>query len=125
MKRILLSEKKKNLRKQRVKAKIFRGGVTRPRLCVSKTNKHIFLQIIDDLKGVTLASASDKEVKGPKGAPLGDKKRMEIAKELGGLIAKKALEKKVKQIVFDRNRFTYHGVVKMIAEGAREGGLEF
>jgi len=119
MKKVIINTKRATQRKERVKAKIYRGGVTRPRLSVSKTNKHIFLQIIDDLKGVTLASASDKEIKGK------EKKRVEIAAELGKLIAARAQEKKVKKIVFDRNKYNYHGTVKAIADGAREGGLEF
>ena len=119
MKRISESQQRNMLRAGRVKAKIFRGGITRPRLSVSKTNKHIFLQVIDDIKGITLVSAYDKEVKGK------DKKPMEIAVEVGKLIAKKALEKDVKKVVFDRSRFNYHGIVKAIADGAREGGLEF
>lgn len=119
MKKVSTKDQRNILRKNRVKAKIQRGGVTRPRLCVSKTNKHIFLQIIDDLKGVTLVSANDKEIKGK------EKKMIEIAADLGKLIASKAIEKKIKQVVFDRNKFNYHGIVKMIAESAREGGLEF
>lgn len=117
MRKIELSKKKSDQRRGRVKAKIYRGGVNAPRLSVSKTNKHIFLQIIDDLKGVTLVSAYDKEAKGKTG--------IEIAAEMGRLIAKKAGEKKIKKIVFDRNRYSYHGVVKAIADGAREGGLDF
>lgn len=119
MKKILLKEKKKILRKQRIRAKIFRGGITRPRLSVFKSNKHIFLQVIDDAKGVTLVSASDKELKGK------SKKKIEAAYEIGQLIAKKAQEAKIKKVVFDRNKYAYHGIIKAVAEGAREGGLEF
>lgn len=119
MKKVLVSEKRKALRKNRTRAKIFRGGINRPRLCVSKTNKHLFLQIIDDIKGITLASIYDNEIK------MKDGKRIDIAKEMGKKIAEKAAEKKVKKVVFDRGRFAYHGIVKTIAEGAREGGLEF
>ncbi|HRY60304.1 MAG TPA: 50S ribosomal protein L18 [Patescibacteria group bacterium] len=119
MKKISTQDQRNILRKNRVKAKIQRGGITRPRFCVSKTNKHIFLQIIDDIKGVTLVSASDKDVKGK------DKKKIDIASELGKIIAAKAIEKKIKKVVFDRNKYNYHGIVKLIADGAREGGLEF
>ena len=119
MKKVLDTIRKSDQRKGRVKAKIHRGGISRPRLSVSKTNKHIFLQIIDDIERKTIVSASDEELKA-KG-----KKRMEIASELGKLIATKSLAKKVKKIVFDRNRYAYHGIVKSIADGAREGGLEF
>jgi len=117
MKKTELSKKKSDQRRGRVKAKIYRGGISAPRLSVSKTNKHIFLQIIDDLKGITLVSAYDKEAKGKTG--------MEVANEMGKIIAKKAGEKKIKKIVFDRNRYSYHGIVKAIADGAREGGLQF
>lgn len=120
MKKTSIADERKQLRKDRVKGKIHRGGITRPRLCVSKTNKHIFLQVIDDISGKTLVSAYDKEVGAGK-----NKKRIDIAREIGGLIAKKALEKKVKSVVFDRNRYNYHGIVKVIADSAREGGLEF
>ena len=116
MKKVLKKEKKQLLRKGRIKAKIFRGGITRPRLNVSKSNKHLFLQIIDDIKGVTLLSIHDNQIKGK------DKKMMEKASEMGKLLAEKAITKDIKKIVFDRNKFAYHGIVKAVAEGAREGG---
>lgn len=90
----------------------------RPRLCVFRSNKHIYAQIIDDEKGITLVSASDLELKSKKN-------RIETAFEVGKLIAKKALEKKIEKVVFDRSRYKYHGRVKSLAEGAREGGLKF
>ena len=85
-----------------------------------KTNKNIIAQIIDDTKGVTLAYVStlDKEIKTKKA-------NSEAAKEVGTLIAKKALEKNIKTVVFDRGGFVYHGVVKELADAAREAGLEF
>lgn len=119
MKKVLISEKRRLLRKKRVKARIFRGGINRPRLCVSKSNKHIFLQIIDDIKSVTLVSLSDKEIK------VGDKPRMDVAREMGKKIAEKAIAAKIKKVVYDRGKYTYHGIIKAVAEGAREGGLEF
>lgn len=119
MKKIAIKEQRRLLRKKKVKAKIFRGGINRPRLCVSKTNKHLFLQIIDDNKGVTLVSLSDKEIKAK------DKARMDIAVEMGKKIAEKAIAAKIKKVVFDRGKYTYHGIIKAVAEGAREGGLEF
>lgn len=118
MKKISEVQKRNIQRKRRVKGKIFRGGISAPRLSVFKSNKHIFVQVIDDMKRVTLASAGDNEIKG-------DKQRMELASELGKLIAKKATEKKVKKVIFDRGRYNYHGIVKAIADGAREGGLKF
>ena len=103
----------------RVRRKIS-GTPECPRLCVYRSNSNIYAQIIDDVAGNTLVSCStlDKEVK-TKHA------NKEAAKEVGTLIAKKATEKKIKQVVFDRGGYIYHGVVKELAEAAREGGLEF
>ena len=103
----------------RVRTKIS-GTAECPRLCVYRSNSNIYAQIIDDVAGNTLVSAStlDKEVK-TKHA------NKEAAKEVGTLIAKKAAEKKIKQVVFDRGGYIYHGVVKELAEAAREAGLEF
>ena len=103
----------------RVRRKIS-GTPECPRLCVYRSNSNIYAQIIDDVAGNTLVSAStlDKEVK-TKHA------NKEAAKEVGTLIAKKATEKKIKQVVFDRGGYIYHGVVKELAEAAREAGLEF
>ncbi len=96
------------------------GTPERPRLCVYRSNQNIYTQIIDDVAGVTLASAStlDKEVK-TKHA------NKEAAKEVGTLIAKRAIEKNIKDVVFDRGGYIYHGVVKEVAEAAREAGLVF
>ena len=111
--------KRKERRKQRIRAKIF-GTKEKPRLCVFRSKKNIWVQIIDDKKGHTLISASSKEVNL-------DKKltKKEIAFKVGKLIAKKALEVGIKEIVFDRKGYRYHGRVKSLAEGAREGGLQF
>ncbi len=106
-------------RHKRVRRKI--SGTTEcPRLCVYRSNTNLYVQIIDDTKAVTLASAStlDKEIKTKHS-------NKEAAKELGALIAKRALEKDIKNVVFDRGGYIYHGVVKELAEAAREGGLEF
>tara|TARA_Y100000310_G_C20491436_1_gene719429 strand:+ start:537 stop:896 length:360 start_codon:yes stop_codon:yes gene_type:complete len=107
-------------RHKKVKAKIA-GIKTRPRLCVFRSNKHIYAQIIDDASGVTLASSSDKEkdfakVKGSKTL---------IAKEVGKNLSKKAQKKKISEVVFDRSGFIFTGRVKALAEGAREEGLKF
>lgn len=109
----------KTRRHIRVRRKIS-GTPECPRLCVYRSNRNLFLQIIDDVAGNTLVSAStlDKEVK-EKHA------NKEAAKEVGALIAKKALEKNIKTVVFDRGGHIYHGVVKEVAEAAREAGLEF
>ncbi|MDO8470356.1 MAG: 50S ribosomal protein L18 [bacterium] len=93
-------------------------GAGKPRLCVFRSLKHISVQLIDDEKGITLAFATDIEVQG-KG-----KKPLEISREVGKLLAEKALKKDIKEAVFDRAGYKYHGNVKAIAEGAREGGLK-
>ena len=92
----------------------------RPRLCVFRSNSNLYVQLVDDVAGNTLAQAStlDKEVK-TKHA------NKEAAKEVGALIAKRALDKKIDTVVFDRGGYIYHGVVKELAEAAREGGLKF
>ena len=103
----------------RVRTKIS-GTTERPRLCIYRSNTNLYAQLIDDSKGITIASAStlDKEVKTKHS-------NCEAAKEVGALIAKRAIDKKVKTVVFDRSGYIYHGVVKEFAEAAREGGLEF
>ena len=103
----------------RVRRKIS-GTADRPRLCIYRSNTNLYVQIIDDVAGNTIVSAStlDKEIK-TKHA------NKEAAKELGTLIAKKASDKKIETVVFDRGGYIYHGVVKELAEAAREGGLKF
>ena len=103
----------------RVRRKIS-GTAECPRLCVFRSNSNLYVQVIDDVKGVTLTQAStiDKEVK-TKHA------NKEAAKEVGALIAKRAKEKKIVDVVFDRSGYQYHGVVKELAESARQGGLNF
>ena len=106
-------------RHARVRKKIS-GTAARPRLNVFRSTKHIYAQLIDDVAGVTLASASSME-KGFEG--FGGNK--EAAKKVGMAIARKAQEKGLSEIVFDRSGYIYHGRVKELAEGAREGGLKF
>ncbi len=103
----------------RVRTKVS-GTSERPRLCVYRSNTNLYVQIIDDVAGNTLVSAStlDKQIK----TKYANK---QAAKELGTLIAKKALDKKIDTVVFDRGGYVYHGVVKELAEAAREGGLKF
>lgn len=105
-------------RHRRVRGKIS-GTAERPRLDVFRSSKHIYAQIIDDSTGTTLCAAStlDKGFDGFGG-------NVEAAAKVGKSIAEKALEKGIKQVVFDRGGFVYHGRVKALAEGAREGGLE-
>lgn len=105
-------------RHQRFRRRIS-GTKSRPRLSVYRSLKHLYAQLIDDERGITLAAASDLELKKVPG------QKQELAREIGRLIAKRALEKKIKKAVFDRGGFKYHGQVKALAEGAREGGLEF
>jgi large subunit ribosomal protein L18 len=112
-----IKKEKKMRRKLRVRAKIS-GTNERPRLSVSRSNKHIVVQLIDDTQDKTLIFASDLILK-KKG------KKTDLARETGRLIAKMAVEKKIKKVVFDRGGHKYHGRVKAVAEGAREGGLEF
>lgn len=89
------------------------------RLSVFRSNKYISAQIIDDTKGETLVSVSEGELKETKGT------KTERAKNLGLILAKKARDKKISKVVFDRGEFAYHGRVKALAQGAREGGLKF
>lgn len=98
------------------------------RLSVFRSNKHIYGQIIDDSQGKTLVAATDAGnlPAGKAGsADLGNLTKTEKAREVGKFLAKKALEKKITEIIFDRGRFRYHGRVKALADGAREGGLKF
>lgn len=109
-------------RKKRIRKTIF-GTQDRPRMSVFRSAKHIYAQIIDDTTGVTLVSAStlDKEFKelGASG------KKCDIAKSVGSLIGKRALDKGVKKVVLDRNGYLYHGRIKALADAARETGLNF
>ncbi|MCD6267668.1 MAG: 50S ribosomal protein L18 [Thermotogaceae bacterium] len=117
------SKNERRLRRhRRVRKKVF-GTPERPRLCVFRSNKHIYAQIIDDTIGHTLVSAStlDPELR----EKLQKTWNKEAAREVGKLIAKRALEKGIKKVVFDRGGYKYHGRVKELAEGAREGGLVF
>ena len=109
----------KDKRHLRVRKKIS-GTAECPRLCVCRTNKNLFVQVIDDVAGKTLASAStlDKEIKIKHS-------NKEAAKEVGALIAKRAIEKNIETVVFDGGGYIYHGVVKELADAAREGGLKF
>ena len=96
------------------------GTPETPRLCVFRSNSNIYAQIIDDVSGKTLVSASSLEKDFDKS---GDKK--EVAKKVGVAVGKKAVEADIKAVVFDRGGYQYHGRIKELADGAREGGLEF
>ena len=110
---------KRNRIKRRVRGKIS-GSAELPRLSVYKSNKEIYAQLIDDKAGVTIASASSRakgvDAKGTK---------VEVSTAVGKAIAQKAVAAGVEKVVFDRNGFVYHGRVKALADGAREGGLQF
>ena len=110
-------------RKQRVRNALRRSAEGRPRLSVFRSSKHIYAQVIDDLRGETLASASSLEKSlrevGNTGA------NIDAAKAVGKLLAERAAQKGVKEVVFDRGSYLYHGRVKALADAAREGGLSF
>ncbi len=108
-------------RKPRIRKKIS-GTEVRPRLVVFRSNQHIYAQLVDDVKGVTLA-ASSTQVLSKDGEAL--KANKDSATKVGKDIAAKALDKKIESVVFDRNGYIYHGKIKALADGAREGGLKF
>ncbi len=126
--RKLLKKEKRNRRHKRVRAKIF-GTTEKPRLCVFRSNKHIYTQLINDEQGRILLAADDKSFLDVSQKDQKDKKKtggkIAIALEVGKLIAEKALKQKIKKVVFDRSGYKYYGRVKALAEGAREKGLEF
>lgn len=105
-------------RHKRIRSKI-KGTSQRPRLSVFRSSKHIYAQIIDDVAHNTLAAISDVSIK------KGKMTKSELAKKIGQELAKKAKGKDIKNIVFDRGGYKYHGRIKMVADGAREEGLEF
>jgi len=127
---VLEKQKKRYRRHKKVRAKVF-GTSKVPRLCVFRSNKHIYAQLVDDEKRKTILSSSDQESK----TQIKKKKikenqkpltgKVAIAYEVGKLIAEKALKEKIKEVVFDRGGYKYHGRVKALAEGARGGGLKF
>ena len=108
-------------RHQRIRNKIS-GTAERQRLCVFRSLNHIYAQVIDDVKGVTIASAStvEKEV----ASQVAEMKKIEAAKFIGDLIAKRAMDKDIKEVVFDRGGYVYTGRVAAVADGAREAGLK-
>ena len=103
------------VRKRRIRKKVL-GSVERPRLCVTRSNRYLVAQIIDDSKGVTVLSER---------STAGKTVNLALAAELGKNVAKKALEKGISNVVFDRGGFVYHGRIAALAKGAREGGLVF
>jgi len=135
-----MKKEKRYRRHRRVRAKIS-GSANRPRLCVFRSNKHIYAQLVDDEKSYTILSSSDLELKKSKIKEQKSERKLKekeieeeeksisgkvaIAYEVGKLIAEKALKKKIKKAVFDRGGYKYHGRVKALAQGARDAGLKF
>jgi len=119
---VLVKELARKKRHRRVRKKVF-GTPERPRLVIFRSNKNIYAQAIDDLRGATIVSASslDKELKG-EGTP---EKKAATAEKVGALIAQRLQKKNISKAVFDRNGYRFHGRVKSLAEGAREKGLMF
>jgi len=109
-------------RHKRIRKKVF-GTPERPRMCVFKSNRYIYVQVIDDTTGNTLVAASSLEPE-LKSKFMG-RINLESAKEVGKLVAERALAKGIKKVVFDRGGYIYHGRVKVLAEAAKEAGLEF
>jgi large subunit ribosomal protein L18 len=109
-------------RKRRIRKKMVGTG-NRPRLCVFRSAKHIYAQVVDDSLGQTLATASSLEKTVRENAE--SKNKLRAANTVGKIIGQRALEKGVKKIVFDRNGFLYHGRIKAVSDGAREAGLKF
>ena len=110
-------------RKRRVRLALRRSGGGRPRLSVFRSSKHIYAQVIDDARGETLASASSLEKEMRAGSNTGAD--IDAAKAVGRLLAERAVKKGVKEVVFDRGGYLYHGRVKALADAARESGLSF
>jgi large subunit ribosomal protein L18 len=116
----MLEKNRKRLRRKVHIRKRVSGTAERPRMTVTKSNRHISMQVVDDTKGCTLASAStlEKELKNIKATVAG-------AGQLGEIMGKRLLEKNIKTVVFDRNGYLYHGIVKALADGSRKAGIEF
>ena len=119
LQKMLEKDRKRLRRKVHIRKRVC-GTTERPRMTVTKSNRHLSIQIIDDTKGCTLASAStlEKELRNIKAT-------VEGAGQLGEIMGKRLLEKNIKSVVFDRNGYLYHGIVKALADGSRKAGIEF
>lgn len=125
MKEIKLKAIRKERRTKRVRGKILGKG-NLPRLTVFRSNQYIYAQVIDDSGGKTLVAANEKELPDlPAGRQDVKMSKAQKAIEVGKRLAKKAISKKIKNVVFDKGAYKYHGRIKALAEGAREGGLQF
>jgi large subunit ribosomal protein L18 len=120
---MISKQERYEFRKIRTRNSLFEHGIKLPRLSVYRGTKYIYAQVVDDLKGMTLAAASsmDKEIKGK----FKSGKSVDSAKVVGTLLAKRAVAKGVKAVCFDRGGRIYHGRIKALADAAREGGLRF
>jgi large subunit ribosomal protein L18 len=119
MKRLVLKNARRTRRKMHVRKRIT-GTVERPRISVFKSNRHLYVQVIDDSAGNTILSVSSRA-----GDTKGLRPTIEDGAKLGEVLGKKMKEKKIARAVFDRNGYLYHGVVKAVADGARKAGIEF
>jgi large subunit ribosomal protein L18 len=119
LQKMLEKDRKRLRRKIHIRKRLF-GTAERPRMTITKSNRRISVQVIDDSKGHTLVSAStlEKELKNIKAT-------VEGAGKLGEIMGKRLLEKNIKTVVFDRNGYLYHGIVKALADGSRKAGIEF
>lgn len=120
---MISKQERYQFRKDRTRRSLQANAFTRPRLSVYRSDKHLYAQVVDDAKGMTLASASsvDKELKDK----VKSGKSLETAKVVGALVAKRAIEKGVKEVCFDRGGRIFHGRIKALADAAREAGLKF
>ena len=119
MKKLTEKKRRRLKRKLRIRGRI-KGTPDRPRMTVFKSNKHTYIQVVDDTENKTIVSVSNLE------KDLSNvRNRVKDVKKLGEVAAKRLLEKKIDRVVFDRNGYLYHGLVKSIADGAREAGLKF
>ncbi len=124
---IKIKREKRLKRHRRVRAKII-GTDKRPRLCVFRSLKHTYAQLVDDERAQTLAAANSLEIEKLKSVGEDQKiltKKIALAHKTGKLIAERALNKKIKKVIFDRGGYKYHGRVRALADGAREGGMKF
>ena len=119
MNKIELKKKQRTRRKLRVRKKIY-GTPERPRMTIFRSNKHTYLQVIDDTRGCTLASASNKEKE-----LASVRNTVADAGKIGEALAGKLKKANITKVVFDRNGYLYHGVIKAVADGARKAGIEF
>ncbi len=117
------SQEKLNRRKMRVRRALRQAGKGRPRLSVYRSSKHIYAQVIDDTNGRTVAAASSVDKDFRKSQDKGSD--VKAAEAVGKLVAERAVKSGIKDVIFDRGAYLYHGRVKALAEGAREGGLKF